>query len=155
MGRATRGVKGMSLAEGDQLISLEVISSGATLLSATEKGFGKRSAIEEYPLHHRGGQGVITIKTTERNGPVVGVLQVTDEDGLMLITSGGKIVRLHAKEIKVLSRNTQGVRMISLEEGVKVAAISRLAEAEESNGENSGETSGETEAPATSEAEPE
>jgi len=140
MGRATRGVKGMTLGKGDQLISLDVISGPhASLLSATESGYGKRTAIEEYPLHHRGGQGVITIKTSERNGPVVGVLQVTDEDGVMLITSGGKIVRLHAKDIKVISRNTQGVRLIGLEQGEKVAAISRLAEAENGNGENSGE----------------
>jgi DNA gyrase subunit A len=147
MGRATRGVKGMTLGKGDQLISLDVIAgANASLLSATENGYGKRTAIEEYPLHHRGGQGVITIKTSDRNGPVMGVLQVTDEDGVMLITSGGKIVRLHAKDIRVLSRNTQGVRLVGLEPGEKVAALSRLAEAEEGNGENSGEH--ETPAPA-------
>jgi len=140
MGRATRGVKGMSLGKGDELISLDVIGNGeVTLLSATERGYGKRSAVEEYPLHHRGGQGVITIKTTERNGKVAGVLQVTDEDELMLITSGGKIVRIRVKDISVLSRNTQGVRLISPEQGEKVAAVSRLAEQEEGNGENSGE----------------
>jgi len=151
MGRATRGVKGISLGKGDQLISLDVISGpNASLLSATENGYGKRTAVEEYPLHHRGGQGVITIKTSERNGPVMGVLQVTDEDGVMLITSGGKIVRLHAKDIRVLSRNTQGVRLVGLEPGEKVAAVSRLAEAEEGNGENSGEH--ETPAPAPAEA---
>jgi len=140
MGRATRGVKGMSLGKGDELISLDVIGNGeVTLLSATERGYGKRTAVEEYPLHHRGGQGVITIKTTERNGKVAGVLQVTDEDELMLINSGGKIVRIRVKDISVLSRNTQGVRLISLEQGEKVAAVSRMAEQEEGNGENSGE----------------
>jgi DNA gyrase subunit A len=145
----------MTLGKGDQLISLDVISGPhASLLSATESGYGKRTAIEEYPLHHRGGQGVITIKTSERNGPVVGVLQVTDEDGVMLITSGGKIVRLHAKDIKVISRNTQGVRLVSLEPGEKVAAISRLAEAENGNGETSGEHETPAAAPAESELSP-
>jgi DNA gyrase subunit A len=156
MGRATRGVKGMSLGKGDELISLDVIGNGeVTLLSATERGYGKRTAVEEYPLHHRGGQGVITIKTTERNDKVAGVLQVTDEDELMLINSGGKIVRIRVKDISVLSRNTQGVRLISLEQGEKVAAVSRMAEQEETNGENSGEheAPGSDQAPAGGDAE--
>ena len=110
---------------------MEVLREKATVLSVTENGFGKRTEIDEYRLQSRGGSGIITIKTTDRNGSVVGVKQVTDEDDVMLISDKGKIIRLKVKGISVMGRNTQGVRLIHLEPGEKVGAFAKLAEKEE------------------------
>ncbi|MFO8056508.1 MAG: DNA gyrase subunit A [bacterium] len=142
MGRGTRGVKGMHLASGDRVVNMEVLSpqTEATLLTVTENGYGKRTRINEYPVRNRGGQGVITIKTTERNGYVVESYQVTDEDDLMIITNGGKIIRLNVADISVIGRNTQGVRLIHMAEGEKVSAVCRLMEKEDqSENEQEGE----------------
>jgi DNA gyrase subunit A len=127
MGRTARGVRGITLAPDDEMVSMEIVRPGASLLTICERGFGKRTNEDEYPVHHRGGQGVITIKTTERNGHVVGMVQVDDDDELMIITDAGKIIRLRVADISVIGRNTQGVRLIELEEGQKVAAVDRLA----------------------------
>lgn len=131
MGRATRGVKGMNLAKGDELVGMEIISEGTTILTVSEMGYGKRSPLEDYPRQKRGGKGVITLKTTQRNGRVKGVFQVADEDELMLITNTGKIIRLKVNSIRVIGRNTQGVKLIGLEPGEKVTGIERLAEKDE------------------------
>ena len=142
MGRTARGVKGITLEEGDAVVAMDIITpgvEGASILSVTENGYGKRTLVEEYPLQSRGGKGVITIKTTERNGKLVGVQQITDEDDLMLITDKGKIIRLRGKEISVIGRNTQGVRLIELETGERVMALARLAEKEEESGGDEGE----------------
>ena len=142
MGRTARGVKGITLDEGDAVVAMDIITpgvEGASILSVTENGYGKRTLVEEYPLQSRGGKGVITIKTTERNGKLVGVQQITDEDDLMLITDKGKIIRLRGKEISVIGRNTQGVRLIELETGERVMALARLAEKEEESGGDEGE----------------
>jgi len=101
------------------------------MLTVTEKGYGKRTAVEEYRKQSRGGKGVITLKVTEKTGPVAGVCQVLDPDEVMLVTDGGKIIRLAVGEIRVIGRNTQGVRLIGLEENERVASIARLAEKEE------------------------
>jgi DNA gyrase subunit A len=103
----------------------------ATLLTVCEKGFGKRTPTSDYPTKNRGGKGVITIKTTERNGKVVGLRIVTDEDDLMLITDRGKLIRMPADGIPTIGRNTQGVRLIRLEEDEVVVAMERMAEREE------------------------
>ena len=103
----------------------------ATLLTVCEKGYGKRTPTSDYPTKNRGGKGVITIKTTERNGKVVGLRIVTDEDDLMLITDGGKLIRMPVDGIPTIGRNTQGVRLIRLDEGEKVVAMERMAEKEE------------------------
>jgi DNA gyrase subunit A len=138
MGRSARGVKGMTLAKkGDQVIAMEVLSEshgpagGATILTATQNGFGKRTNTEEYPVHKRGGQGVMAIRTTERNGPVVSALQVTDQDEIMAITNKGKIIRMRVRDINIIHRLTQGVRLVGLEGGEKVSAVCRLAESED------------------------
>jgi len=134
IGRSARGVKGISLGKGDFLVSMDILSAGAlgsSILSVTENGFGKRTPIEDYPLQGRGGKGVITVKTTARNGKLVGTQQITDQDELMLITDRGKIIRLRCSEIRLSSRNTQGVKLIELEAGERVMAIARLAEREE------------------------
>ena len=128
MGRVSRGVRGMSLAEGDYIVGMEVLTNGKTLMAVTENGYGKRTSIDEYPIRHRGGKGVITIKTTERNGMVVAIVLVTDEDDLMLMTDRGKIIRMPVKDISVIGRNTQGVRLIVMEPGERVARAARLAE---------------------------
>lgn len=107
---------------------------GATVLTVTENGYGKRSAIEDYQMRSRGGLGVITIQTTERNGMVVGLLQVTDDDHIMLITDQGMLIRLRARDIRVQGRNTQGVRLISMKSGERVVSVARLAEEGGSDG---------------------
>lgn len=134
MGRPARGVKGIELSQGDYLVSMDIINpelKGGTILSVTEKGYGKRTPIEEYPRQSRGGKGVITIKTTERNGKLVGVQQIIEQDEVMLITDKGKIIRLPGGDISVIGRNTQGVKLIDLENGERVMAVTRLAEKEE------------------------
>lgn len=148
MGRASRGVKGMNLAKGDELVGMEIISEGTTILTVSEMGYGKRSPLEDYPRQKRGGKGVITLKTTQRNGRVKGVFQVADEDELMLITNTGKIIRLKVNSIRVIGRNTQGVKLIGLEAGEKVTGVARLAEKdeEEENANGNGNKEGENKA---------
>ncbi len=131
MGRATRGVRGVRLRDGDEVVGAEVLDEQETILSVSEKGYGKRSSPAEYRIQNRGGTGIITIKTTERNGLVAGAIQVLDDDNVMLATDGGKIIRTRVGEIPVLSRNTQGVKLINLEEGERVIGLERLAEDDE------------------------
>ncbi len=133
--RISRGVRGMRLAEGDGIVGMEALRYGATMLAVTENGFGKRTSIDEYPVHRRGGMGVITIKTTPRNGKVVSVLEVQDDDDMMLVTDRGKIIRMPVSNISVISRNTQGVKLIGMESGERVVSAAGLAEKEE-NEEN-------------------
>jgi DNA gyrase subunit A len=128
MGRASQGVRGMRLEDGDFIVGMEVLTDGKTLMTITENGYGKRTSIDEYPIQGRGGKGVITIKTTERNGMVVAILLVTDEDDMMLMTDRGKIIRMPVKDISVIGRNTQGVRLIAMEPGERVVSAARLAE---------------------------
>ena len=127
-GRPSQGVIGMRLDEGDFIVGMEVLTDGKTLMTVTENGYGKRTSIDEYPLRNRGGKGVITIKTTERNGMVVAIILVTDEDDLMLMTDRGKIIRMPVQDISVIGRNTQGVRLIAMEPGERVVSAARLAE---------------------------
>jgi DNA gyrase subunit A len=133
MGRVTRGVRGMSLEDDDYVIGMEIVNdlSGSTIFTATENGFGKRTELSEYRLQSRGGKGVITIKTTDRNGCVVAIKQVTDENDLMLISDQGKILRFSVAQFSVIGRNTQGVRLMVTEEGETVVAVAKLAEKEE------------------------
>ncbi len=130
MGRVSRGVRGMRLEPGDFIVGMEVLSHGQTLFAVTENGFGKRTSIDEYPVRKRGGKGVITIKTTKRNGRVVSILLVEEQDDLMLITDAGKIIRMPIRGISVISRNTQGVKLMDLEPGEHVVGAARLAEKE-------------------------
>ena len=129
-GRIARGVRGLRLAQGDRIVGMEVLSHGQTLFTATENGYGKRTSIDEYPLQRRGGKGVITIKTSERNGQVVGILLVDKDDDLMLMADAGKLIRMSVSGISVISRNTQGVKIIGLSPEEKVAGVARLAEKE-------------------------
>ena len=138
MGRVTRGVRGMTLEDDDVVIGMVIVNeqfTDSTLFTVTENGFGKRTELTEYRRQSRGGKGVITIKTTERNGCVVDIKQVTDENDLMLITDQGKIIRMPIAGFSVIGRNTQGVRLMVTEENERIVAVARLAEKEE-NEEN-------------------
>ncbi|MCG7983815.1 MAG: DNA gyrase subunit A [Candidatus Thiodiazotropha lotti] len=125
MGRTACGVRGIRLEAEHKLVSLIVASEG-DVLTVTENGYGKRTAIEEYPVHGRGGQGVISIQTSDRNGNVVGAVQVTDEDEVMMITDGGTLVRNRVAEVSQMGRNTQGVIMIRLSNEEKLIGIERV-----------------------------
>ncbi|MCL5965782.1 MAG: DNA gyrase subunit A [Deltaproteobacteria bacterium] len=131
MGRTAVGVRGVNLEEGDAVVGMEILKAQGTLLTATENGYGKRTAVEEYPAQSRGGKGVITLKVTEKTGPVVGIAQVSETDEVILVTDGGKIIRVAVAGIRVIGRNTQGVRLISLQEKEHVASLARLAEKDE------------------------
>ncbi len=141
MGRTARGVRGIRLRVGDgdkdQVVGMSVIprEEPATLLTVCERGYGKRTPTSDYPTKNRGGKGVITIKTTERNGKVVSLRLVSDDDDLMLITDGGKLIRMPVDGIPTIGRNTQGVRLIRLEPEEKVVAMERMAEKEEGESE--------------------
>ena len=126
MGRAAAGVKGIELEEGDQVIAAEVMQEGVTILTVTERGYGKRTPLEEYRLQGRAGKGIIDIKTGGRNGNVVGGVQARPGDDILLVTTKGKIIRMHAADISAQGRNTWGVRLIDLEADDRVGSIARV-----------------------------
>jgi len=125
MGRTATGVRGIKLQEGQKVISL-IIAAEGTVLNITENGFGKRTRLEEFTRHKRGGQGMISMQTSERNGAVVGATLVNETDEIMLITSGGVLVRTKVDEISIVGRNTQGVRVIRLDKKEKVVGVDRV-----------------------------
>jgi DNA gyrase subunit A len=127
MGRTASGVRGIKLQSGQRVISL-IIASDSPVLTATQNGYGKRTLAEDYPVYGRGGQGVIAIQVTERNGAVVGAVSADDTDEVMLISGGGTLVRTRVNEISVMGRNTQGVRLIALDEGEQLVGIERVIE---------------------------
>jgi DNA gyrase subunit A len=131
MGRAAYGVIGIKLQEGDEVVGMVITSGGRTLLTVCENGYGKRTMVEEYRVQGRGGQGLIDIRTTERNGKVVNLLAVADDDDVLLITKDGQIVRTPARTISVIGRNTQGVRCIALNEGDRVVAAALVPREDE------------------------
>jgi len=131
MGRSAYGVRGISLREGDAVVAMEVLVPGGTILSVTEQGYGKRTELEEYRVQSRGGIGIINIQTSDRNGKVIGIAQVSDDDELMLITQQGKILRMASKGIRTIGRATQGVRLIDIEGDDRAVSIARLAEKDE------------------------
>ncbi|WP_428266506.1 DNA gyrase subunit A [Haliangium sp.] len=133
MGREARGVRGISLSEGDAVVGMSVFASDCddAILTVCENGYGKRTQISEYSTQGRGGKGVITIKTTTRNGPVSGVRLVAEDDHVILISSTGKLIRMRVSDIPVLGRATQGVRIMRLDSGERVVSIERLAEADD------------------------
>jgi DNA gyrase subunit A len=130
MGRTAYGVKGIELESGDEVISMEVVHrrEGATLLTVTEHGYGKRTDLAEYRSQSRGGKGIITIQTTPRNGDVVAVMQVAPEEDVMMVTAGAQMLRLSVSSLRVIGRNTQGVRLIEMAQGDRVAAAAILRE---------------------------
>ncbi len=133
-GRVAGGVRGMTIEAGDRLVGMEVLRHGQTLFAVTENGFGKRTSIDEYPVHKRGGKGVISIKTSARNGSVVAILGVGDDDDVMMMTNSGKVIRTRIQEVSVISRNTQGVTLMDVEVGERIVGAARLAEREDDEG---------------------
>lgn len=131
MGRVARGVRAINLGKDDVVVAAEALEEGRTILTVTERGYGKRTEIEEYRSQLRGGMGIINIKVTEKNGPVVGIAQVTGEDELMITTNIGKIIRIAMKGVSVIGRNTQGVKLIDIEKDERVTGIAPIAEKEE------------------------
>lgn len=132
MGRSAQGVRGIKLEQGDKVVSLDVVDENSTLLTITENGFGKRTEFGEYRTMHRGGMGVITIVTSLRNGPVVNVKAVREEDEVMITSSEGIVIRIPVKDIRVQGRNTQGVKIMDVRQGDKVVGVARI---EPENGE--------------------
>jgi DNA gyrase subunit A len=128
MGRVAAGNIGIRMDPSDEVVGMEVLKEGATILTVTENGYGKRTRTEEYRVQSRGGKGILTIKATEKNGPVVYAYRAGDQDQLMIITEHGKIIRLKVADISVMGRNTQGVRLINLGEGEKVVSVARVME---------------------------
>ncbi|HHM05112.1 MAG TPA: DNA gyrase subunit A [Gammaproteobacteria bacterium] len=140
MGRTARGVRGIRLEAGQNVIALIIANEADTVLTATEHGYGKRTPLNEFPVHGRGGQGVIAIQTTERNGKVVSALRVADDNEVMLITDRGTLVRTAVRDISIMGRNTQGVRLISLDDGEVLVGVARIEEPGEEENEPDGET---------------
>jgi DNA gyrase subunit A len=136
MGRAAYGVRGISLRGDDFVVSMEVVKAGGTLLTVTERGFGKRTEIEEYRVQSRGGVGIINIATTTKNGLVVGVSYVQEGDELLLITQQGMILRMATNDVRAIGRATQGVTLINIEGEDKVVSIARLVEKEDEETNN-------------------
>ena len=131
MGRATRGVKGITLQGDDSVKGIVIVDKNATLLTVCENGFGKRTDYSEYSVQHRSGQGVINIKTTERNGKVVALINVSDEDEIMMMTANGMVIRAAINTIRSIGRNTQGVKLISLKKDDKLVSVAPVISREE------------------------
>src|SRR3989442_10743563 len=131
MGRTAYGVRGITLRDDDLVVAMEVVRPGGTLLTVTERGYGKRTEIDEYRVQSRGGVGIINISTSERNGRVVGVACVQESDELLLITQQGMIIRMPTNDVRAIGRATQGVRLIDIEGEDKVVSVARLVEKED------------------------
>jgi DNA gyrase subunit A len=131
MGRSARGVRGIDLRQGDLVVDMAVITSGMSLLTVCERGYGKRTEIDEYRLTRRGGKGVINIRATARNGPVVALRAVTNEDALMLITAKGILLKMEVDQLRDIGRATQGVRLIRVDDDDRVVAVARVPSARE------------------------
>ena len=137
IGRGGRGVIGIALEAGDEVVAAEVVRPGTAVLTVNERGYGKRTELEEYRLQGRGGKGIINVRVTEKNGPVVGALQVQEQDQVMMISQEGKVNRVNVREISIIGRATQGVRLQGLEANDRVAAVTSLV-ADEGEGEAGG-----------------
>ena len=143
MGRGARGVRGMKLGEGSRVISMVVADAESkSVLTATENGYGKRTAIAEYPRYGRGTQGVIAIQTSERNGKVVSAALVDEKDEIVLVSTGGVLIRTKVDQIREMGRSTQGVSLINLDAGTKLAGVEKIAEPEDENGNGHGNGNG-------------
>jgi DNA gyrase subunit A len=136
MGRSAYGVRGIALRDDDEVVAMEVVREGGTMLTVAQNGYGKRTGLEEYRLQSRGGLGIINIQTSDRNGKVAGIAYVHDDDEVLLISQQGMILRMKAGDIRTIGRVTQGVRLIEMEEGDAVVSVAKLAERDdESDGE--------------------
>jgi DNA gyrase subunit A len=142
MGRTATGVRGIRLAQGEEVVSLVVPEGEGDILTASERGYGKRTPLDEYPKKGRGTQGVIAIQTTERNGKLVGAIQLSEQHEVLLISDGGTLVRTRASEISQVGRNTQGVTLIRLSEGESLQAVERVDASLDDEDEQAGSRAG-------------
>jgi DNA gyrase subunit A len=126
IGRVARGVKGVTLQGDDEVVTIEIVDTESTLMAITENGYGKRTRFDEYRLQSRGGKGIISIQTTERNGKVVSAHAVRDDHRLMLISEGGQMICIGASDLRVIGRNTQGVRLVNLKESDRLVSAAVL-----------------------------
>ncbi len=145
MGRTAGGVRGIRIAEGQEVIAMIKVEEGGSILTSTENGYGKRTNVDDYPLKGRGGQGVISIKTNERNGRIVGAVQVQNDDEIMMITDNGTLVRIAVSDVSEMGRNTQGVRLIRLTKGEKLVEIEQIKVLSGDDDDNQGDTQDESE----------
>jgi DNA gyrase subunit A len=127
MGRVSRGVRGVRLEGDDRVVSIDIVDTQASMMAITENGYGKRTSFDEYRTQSRGGKGIISIQTSDRNGAVVSAHAVTDDNRLMLITDGGQMICIGASDLRVIGRNTQGVRLFNLKDGDKLVSAAVLA----------------------------
>jgi DNA gyrase subunit A len=158
MGRSAHGVRGIRLAKEDSVVGLILADEKAAVLTVCENGYGKRTAIGEYRLTNRGGKGVINIKTTERNGKVIAVVEAQDDDEMMIMTERGMVIRCPMANVRTIGRNTQGVRVITLDEGDRAVVVARLAKEDVESAEEpapKAEAEVAAEPPAPEETEPE
>jgi DNA gyrase subunit A len=139
MGRATTGVKGINLDKDDAVIGMVVIRRDATLLVVSDKGFGKRSEVADYRVQRRGGKGIITFKSTDKTGVCVALKEVQPDDELMMITKSGVIIRVPDDGIRVIWRNTQGVRVMNLDDGDSLVAVARVVKEDDDDGGEGGD----------------
>jgi len=138
MGRTAKGVRGIRLDKDQKLISLIIVEPDTTVLTGTENGYGKRTLIEDYPLTQaRGGKGVISIQTDERNGKVVAAVLVREEDEIMLISDQGTLIRTPVSQVSVMGRNTKGVRLVNLNDTERLASLERIVEEDKGLGDES------------------
>lgn len=135
MGRGAGGVKGIDLEKGDVVVGMVELKREATILVVSESGYGKRSELKDYKVQHRGGSGLITLKATDKTGKMVDIKEVVDDDDLMIITQKGVVIRQKMKDIKVISRNTSGVKLIKLDKDDRIAAVARVVAEDEDEGE--------------------
>jgi DNA gyrase subunit A len=139
MGRTARGVRAMDLGPNDYLVGMEVVDKEGLILSIAENGYGKRTPLEDYRLTNRGGKGVINMKVTRKTGSVVAILSVKEDSDLIIVSQNGKIIRIESSTIRQVGRSSQGVRLVSLEEGDKVAAASVIPDTDSDNGNGNGQ----------------
>jgi DNA gyrase subunit A len=128
MGRTATGVRGITLGGSDEVVGMEILTGDADILTTTERGYGKRTPLADYRPQRRGGQGIINIRANERNGSVIGIAQVVNDDDVMLITDGGKVLRCPVNGISLMGRATQGVRVMNLASGELLVSIARVSE---------------------------
>ncbi|MFN2127686.1 MAG: DNA gyrase C-terminal beta-propeller domain-containing protein, partial [Anaerolineales bacterium] len=134
MGRSAAGVKGITLRKDDEVIGMVVVKREDTLLTICEQGLGKRSHVSDYRTQSRGGKGIIAMKVNEKTGPLVAVLEVVDTEDIIIITTHGVVIRQHIGKISVIGRNTQGVRMIKLDENDRISDVAKIVIGSENNG---------------------
>ena len=155
MGRPAHGVRGIDLEPGDSVIGMQVVRDGATLLTVTQQGYGKRTEISEYKLQNRGGKGILNYNITDKTGPVAGVQMVDEADDLMLVTNDGVVIRIDVAEVPIYSRVTQGVRVMRLDEGVSLVTITRADKEPDAAPEEGEPQEGENSSPSETEKAPE